>query len=321
MLVQQELSVMQLCFANATREEKSDNNNYSARKDNIICFINKAKADIISIKEMRAYLDRKTNTEVSAHQQHMNVMFETGYASTQLYACKLHNTEGNNFYNPFYYAQLFNPNNVILIKSEGFHIYKDIFGSEESKPHSGCFILIALYAAKKNIEEKTSPIDTTKYFFVESYHQPIAEEHKTATAKWIHDELPNKKKHYFSDYVDIETTLTIRVGDFNTFIDNKISRDQQHSYISDGFDHVSNEMIVLDSQDLQATDKKISHTFIPFQGDKCYNEDGSEAENSTLDYAFVKNHKTKPTTYALDNAYFNNQKISDHVPFIVKITI
>jgi hypothetical protein len=90
------IKIVQLCTANASRDEKQPNYRYGMRHDTYVNFIQKLdkkeSVDFISVKELRQCQNKDKTKSMSPHDIVKDYCAETSLTHTPLYPVKLHPT-------------------------------------------------------------------------------------------------------------------------------------------------------------------------------------------------------------------------------------
>lgn len=305
------IKIVQLCLANALRDECSEKYRYGMRHEKFNKYIKDLNGSInqpsiICIKELRRCFNKERNSFMTYKTILDDFIKDTPYLIAVTCNVKPDLTIDENYnmlndkpYNPFFLAQLYDPNIFYLNKTHIFNYYKEIFGLNKL-PYMGTSMLAVQYTDKK----------TNQSFIVESFHLPIKEEHKNKVCEWIRDKEPTLRKTIFEQ--DNNDLTVIRIGDFNTFHGFKDCEKQLECLQANGFKYVSKNKYAL-----QDSLKKVNGTFYPFLNDNTVkiSYPTNETNYSELDYVFLydPNNTIQEMKCEVDLLDINNQ-LSDHFP-------
>lgn len=292
-----QLRILQLCLANAMRDERVPEYRYSVRHYRMCKlleqFITDGKQpDIISIKELR---DSGTLT---IEQIISDLATAAQMSIAEVAPVKSPEAINNPKYKPFNLGLLYNPKSLTKLGAWCIKYHDEVFG-EGNGPNMGTALLLAHFAS--NVDGHT--------FAIESCHLPIIESHKDAVVAWMHDKLPDVRNAFVPKY----DTL-IRTGDFNTFVD-KPEHVQQLALLGDGLFSLTSEKYAY------GTNTPLFGTFYPFPHDVTPGFDiAKPTENSLtcskLDHMWVS---CKPTELhcELVPTFVDAIPLTDHLPMLV----
>ncbi len=301
----QTFKISQVCLANATRDDMTENYRFGRRLGRINDMLSDMftrQIDIVSIKEIRKCKDVSGQGMMEPSEIWNLFTHSSGYSSANFSPVKLTRTQGIENWRPFYMGQLYNPNKLTLVNTFCFRLYMEVFGSDTVTPHMGGCIISCLYAPN----DPFNVPDISRLFFVDSFHLPINETHKLLMCKYICNNYQELKTRIFGETV----VPTIRIGDFNTFCDKPDSIEQLH-YLKQDWTVENTDMTLVDKNFQKLDGSSINYTFLPFPHDII-----PGVENSFLDYVFLEKDsqlETISTVLVQDNLPV---AISDHLPLI-----
>lgn len=222
-----EFTLLQLCLANAVRDERVEAYRYGNRHEAFLAMFeefcnSENKPGIISVKELRPCKSKDSTKLLTPYSIAADYARAGEYDVSFVEATKLYKTKGMEFYNPFYLGQLYDSKRFVKVQSHGFRYGADIFGSDDAPPHMGVLLVACVYAPRN---AEGVPI-MERQFMVESCHMPLAEDHKVKIAKWLSESYPEQRRRIFGE-IDMPI---IRTGDFNTFKDMGETYEQQMAY-------------------------------------------------------------------------------------------
>ncbi len=301
----EQISVSQLCFANAARDERVEEYRYGNRHERMVEYISNLKSSVVSLKEVRDCMD-KNGVVREALWFISDICCNSRYKLAALEKVKLHPTNGVPVYNPMHLCQLYDASVLHKRQTHMFWYYEKVFGINEP-PHFGTMVLACQYELVEH---------PGLFIIVESFHLPCNKEQKEDVCHWIVTEYPKERRRVFKSVENI-----IRIGDFNNFKDEDTS-DIQLQDISKNMRLASGTMLDRD------TKTPLYGTFYPFPHDACSvpieKPDIKSIHNSVLDYAFYKSNgvlKPNKCTLFWSCDDLDRVRLSDHLPMEVSFNL
>lgn len=312
--------VSHICLANAFRDESNKDYRYGKRHEKFVELmkyfndLNDHKPVVVSIKELRKCKDPTGEIDWESNDILNNLAVSGRYAIADCQPVKIHNTNGVNFYNPFYLGQLYDSRKLYKIESKIIHYYLDMYDTPENAPNMGGSYLYVRYAFK----DSNGIPDLKRTFSIGTVHFPLQQTHKLISAK------------YFSEKASMLPDILI--GDFNLFKDDSLYSEIYEELTKKFIDVITNNLTDQNAQLMYGT-------FFPFPHDKppipilypyLNKQKGIECEPSHLDYVFTSktslikcigcqvltktfNPLNKDEIWSYDETTF---PISDHLPLI-----
>ncbi len=284
-----QITIAQICLANAVRDEAQPEYRYGKREKHYLELISQRQADVYSIKEIRP-CQNEDGTEILSSLDIVNrLAAPRNLALAALIPNSLQVFPGRP-YNPFYLAQLYNPNKLVV-------------QSTEMKVLSPTMYYLRVRYMPKG--ENGVPIEA-QAFTVDSVQFPTANADKTAIAA------------SFSNDAHL-CPRTLRVGDFNLFKDDP-DHNEHLRLLGEGFQNAGSINMV--NERLES----MYGTFQPFPHDKPPVEVSPPWEDSPhtkfLDYVWVSNDFSEPKeclTVLVEND--RSQLPWDHLPLFFTMTM
>lgn len=321
-----EMQVLQLCLANAMRDERVDAYRYGRRHARFLEMLRDMRRRarlpaVVCVKELRHCKDADggalTPSRIAGDFAAAGSLEVAAVAPVKLVP-----TLGMPLYNPFYLGQLYDPAQLVHLNSFCVRYDALAFG-EVPSPHVGTAVLLGHYARCNS----DGTADLAHQFIVESCHMPLREDHKTAAARWFATALPSVRASLFGVGDDVPV---IRIGDFNTFAD-KAECAGQLALLSEGFDHAGGDFVEWGGT------TPLFGTFYPFPHDAVpdiviASPLSRSPSVSVLDHVFLSrgthrlcvackelildNYDAEGTRAAFDGATI---PLSDHLPLLVTL--
>lgn len=316
-----EIQIAHLCLANAFRDEKNETYRYGKRHSKFLRFMRsfESKPQIVSIKELRKCRDENGETELDPNDILNSLAVAGRYAVADCQPVKHHDTNRQEFYNPFYLGQLYDNKVLYKVSSKIVPYYLNIYDTPESAPNMGGSYLFVEYAPRN----ANGIPDLDRKFSVATVHFPLQEHHKLLSAKYF-----NKETSQLPD---------VLVGDFNLFKDDNLYSQIYDEILVNFRDVITDNLVNQNGEKMYGTFYPFPHDLppVPILHPNLQKQDGVEGEPSHLDYVFIsKNSKLKSGQCKVLTYTYNESNpdevwtydettfpISDHLPLLVNLSV